>query len=292
MRHIAFFYNQGNRGWVESWWTTESGVPTSLPSDVADVAKKAKAFRNDNVYLAWIRFSSPDTPGRTFGVAGYEAIAGQSSDPDSGPGDPDNAATAAVWQIYGSEGARRAFTVRGLRDGSVVWSNNYQQMNLTPAAQKQVRNYLDAVKSLGWGIRHVPSGLIAAPNQKYVASVTPQPGNLNGVYVVPTTTLGALPANVTALAIGGNYDKRLLPYFPKIATIIGVLDDAGTQKILIQYGHSAEMAAVIPRGMRVRWAQYSFQAMTSYTLSKVSTRDTGRPFGSGRGRQSAAVSSR
>jgi len=286
MLKIVLFYNQGNRGWTETWWSEGETPPYTLNTALMNIFKLAVAFRSPLTTLEWVRFSVVGSPQKVNSFRLANKVAAQTN-PES---PPDVVSTDAVWKMITDTFARRTISLRGLLDDSVVRDPVSGAPMPTAGLVSQVEAYLKAVQKAPWMIRSIKTSVNTPgwPKQK-VTSVNADP-------VVSTRSRLTLVTPLANIVVGdklrftGKVDPKALPLFPTSPTIIAITDGP-PQVVTIEYEMPNNLI-YFPTNLIASELQYNYEPIFSYDFQSLSKRDTGRPFGSGRGRRSAAGSRR
>lgn len=285
MLKIVLFYNQTNRGWTETWYANGDEPPLKLTTQLNNIFSRAIAFRHPLTTLEWARFSVVGRPQRVNSFRLSNKVASQA---DADPG-PDVVQTDALWKLITANFARRTISLRGLNDASVARNPVSGAFEPTPFLLTGVNNYLTAVYNAGWQIRatknntNTPGYPIAL-----VSSIEVAPGTTDRCNIF--APLGTPPVVGQKLRFFGNIDGRKLPYFPRTPTIVARETPPSATMFQIQYPFTGN--TYFPTGMKVSALQYEYESINDWDFQALSKRDTGRPFGSSRGRRSAAGSRR
>lgn len=286
MLKVTMFYNQTNHGWTETWWANGTTPPLQLNPALKAIMAAAVAFRSPLTTLEWVRFSVVGSPQKVNSFRLSNKVAAVTN-PDS---PPDVVSTDALWRIITSNFARRTIALRGLLDNSVLRNPTSGAFEPTPGLVAQVDAYLNKVYSAGWLIR-------VTENRVNTPALPTQPVVLmkRNPVVTDQTDITFNPA-IAGLVAGqkvrffGSIDPKKLPLFPKTPTLLEVIPGP-PQIIKIAYSMPNELTYA-PPNLLCSPLVYNFDPIYDWDFQSLSKRDTGRPFGSSRGRRSAAGSRR
>jgi len=282
----TIFYNQGNRGWTETWYDNLTTFQTDFNSaNWKKFLKSAILFRGATTYIYGIRQTGvkPLVNGSQIDVLGntYKA-------PFSNPAtdDPDVVSTDAVFLVnaFTDITSKKRMYFRGLPD---FYVDRDVDGGFAPAPVliTNIKDYFKNASTLGLSIRVKDP----TPAQVQVLSMSPNPTNIN----YTDLTCNAVPVFVgTAPYQIVNFGVQTddTPGFPHIANVVSVT--TGPPIIVtIRYRLRSSVVPVTPANQRFRQLQYIYKAVDYNTadFQFFSEHKTGRPFGVLRGRSRSLV---
>lgn len=283
---VVLFYNQQNRGWTETWYKPFETPPLDIPEVDEQIFLNAIAFRSPLTTLEWVRYSIVNNPQK---VNSFRLSNRVAAPPNTEAG-PDIVQTDALYRLITPSFARRTISLRGLFDSSVVRDPVTGAFKPSPFLIAGVTTYLQSVLKAGWQLQKTETTVNTPGLQAVnVTTVTPSPLNAQQAYITYSAPIAGLVVG-NYVRFYGSIDPRLLPIFPRTAAVkeIGV---GGANNITINYQLDAG-APVTPVGVRSTKLIYEYEGMLRFSFQALSKRDTGRPFGSSRGRRTSLGSRR
>lgn len=281
---ILIMYNQGNRGWSETYYMSTGSVTSvdfSLPP-LTTFLQASLSMRAAGVYIYGARVSfigKPQAATLWLFQQKWVAQGGTSVNP------PDVPSTDALIYRYDANGAKYPLYLRGLADLDVVELPGAIPAP-TPRLLKQLANFIQAMQGaslfVSVGGRAGAAGI--TPNN--VTQVEKDPANANWSQI----KLQNVPAGVITV---GSYvkfhgiDRDKVPGFPLTAVAQAV--DAVGQTISIPYVFRAATLTYQPVKATVITQATTYLPVNTWTFKSFSERKTGRPFGSLRGRARSVV---
>lgn len=288
MLQITIFYNQGNRGWTEVWYKDGTQPPFAIPSEDDRAFSNAIKFRAPLTTIEWVRYSVVGSPQlvNSFNVSTkYQSQMSANTNPDI-------TATDAIWRINATNFARRNIYVRGIPDGSVVRNPFTGAPEPSANLTNGVYNYLTAAFNASWKIRYVNNAKFNGAVRSQVRNVVRAVNNPN-LTDVSFRPAGAIPMDSSGIVkFTGHLPDGNLPFFPRQAKIVSFDNVNNIVTINYAFSPAATTGGYNPKSLYVQPLIYAYVGIQDYQFQALSSRQTGRPFGSGRGRKSAASTSR
>lgn len=285
---VVHFYQQGSRGWTETYYATGSN-PQSFATSYATPANMQNwmAFRANDVVLTEVRVSligSPrvtySTPFNLFSINAFDDV--QNFNQDTYGED-------ALVLLRGATGIPRHLWLRGLPNIFISYGASGFP---TPPAQ-----FLSLINALGNAI--VTSGL-----QIQNANIpTPSSGNWFNVAFVEAFSSGTAVSSILQCPIIPTFPnplgpiyfqgvpRNLLPGFPRILTPISYVTGVppANNQVYVPYLYRGNQANTYPPKMKFCLLSYTYAAITSVAFETYGVRKTGRPTGLPRGRAPVVI---
>lgn len=279
---VTLFYNQNNRGWTETWFASGEDPPLTLNAALKNIFAKAIYFRSALTTLEWVRFSVVGKPQRVNSFRLSNVVSAQTSSTVG----PDVVSTDALWKIITQNYARRTISLRGLVDNSVLRNPVTGAFEPTPGLVAQVDAYLNAVYATGWQMQvtQTPQNTPGLPSARVTTISRDLVDNTKSYVTLSAALVGLIVGD--KLRVYGKIDPKKLPLFPKHPTVLAI-DPGPPFKVQIAYELPSD-ASVTPDTMQATKLIYNYPTIFDWAFQALSKRDTGRPFGSSRGRRSAA----
>lgn len=280
---VVLFYNQSNRGWTETFFAPQDNPPGHVEGIWTRIVKAAIRFRHPLTSLYGIRFSMLSGAKKSI----FFPLSTKYK-PDTGfnQSTPDLVGADGVWQLRGQDYSKRAISLRGLYENAV---ERLQDGTDKPSAEliKAVDLYLDTLAENSMAIR-----VASTPNNSALISYDPEradfdPLNLAWVRIWYKTLGGPGFAVGDAVRFSSKF-KFFMPGFPSVAKVRSITVDPPYTKYSFDYTYRPSGSTNLVNCHTIL-AQYQYKTITDWDFQRLSTRDTGRPFGSLRGRSRTAV---
>lgn len=278
---LVFFYTQAQSGFSETYYMPGSDPRAAVLSLDQALITNMSYWRHPACQLYAVRASTTDPPKKSYlqifgGYYKGGGIVGQVGT------EPDVQSTDAVVRINGIGGHSRRVYFRGLRDIDTRVSSVNTPI---PSAYLAggIANAFGDFKRMGFQIRFTQ---LPPDGGQVWHSVTS---------VMPATISSSITRMVIGATAIGSYakgdkiviqraDSRVLPRFPRIATIYGI--DTVNAALEIPYAIPGGGTLLTPR-LRVTKLVYAYENMDQQLLERFSEHKTGRFFGQLRGRSRA-----
>lgn len=288
---IVVYFNQANAGWSETFYTYLTDIPDDINSPAwQEFLSASLAMRAQPTILMGVRWTQLDPPNRSyfFPVGIQNFFANQVQFLTDGP--PDVVATDAWFQWNSPAiGGKRAVTIRGLPDSFVTKKSN---ANPDPPANfvKAYRRYFDSIAALNLQMRALQRTTTGLYVKYPVQSVTAHPTNENWSVITTTVATGYNPLENPQVIFRG-VPKNNLPGLPRITQVLAATA-AAPFTITVPYRYRGAGPSVTPAKMTFQRTAYVQDNIGTYNFIRYSTRNTGRPFGSLRGRAKSVIRAR
>jgi hypothetical protein len=283
---VVFFYQQGARGWTETWYTQANNPISWQEVNITPaLLTTLVAFRAAGTRVVACRISQVDPPRLSFTLqfAGrYKIVSTLGSTTNA----PDMASTDAMWQINGTDGSKRKLFIRGLRDVDTVRdADGFDTPSpfLTSGVNKMLTNLFNIGLVLRSQVRP-PNGGLA---WNTVIGVTPQVA-MPAYTQITTLNNPVLPSPPPCKIVFQQLNKDNLPGFPIQTETVPGFVIAGNG-IVVKYRYRGPSNPTPFTTMRFTGLVYTYIAMGTWTFVAFSERKTGRPFGVPRGRARSPV---
>lgn len=264
---LTQFFSAGKLGWTETWYKTAENPDAVLAAaaELASARIKLLASEANGPRLDYWRLSDDDI----FGDALFRIGPGLNTY-DKVENLADVQWTGWLVRIESGSRYRRMFIVRGCPDTDFRLNPNGTEI---PAFRKVFQKYFDVLQGGGWSLR-----------------VWSKEG---GNPEVPVTAVGLVPPNIVVTAPGlvtAIGDLVQLRGFGRATHMNGTKRAIIANATGVTFTQGAELLDFVLDGRQRARKRVRFVAnLTAFEVLRYAHRDTGRPFGLLRGRQSKRV---
>lgn len=266
---VVWRFKQASSGWTETYYANASESDFAFPDTTFRQARlafltKAATLVNVSVILTT---GNRQAAQETYDEPGNWEGASQA--------DPLVAANSLLVRIDGAEGSYRHVEFRGLGKSAIF--NNVSGQYPSGSLTALVQNWLDEAILDNYVIQVKDPSLIDTPwyNVSSVNKLT------DGRVVVNAPETGLASGDIVYFR---GYDKCVWPQFNGTVVVYSVAGDVLSMPFVIRDGQAVPY---VPDHMQIREVNYLYRQFTDASILYLRTRDTGRPTGLLRGRQSS-----